>query len=434
MISPDAFIARREQLFEKMEAGAILLLPAAPEVLRNGDAHYRYRQQSDFYYLTGFKEPEALVVLMAGASPKTILFNREKDPAMEVWTGPRAGQDGAKAELHIDEAYSINDIDQRLPELLENQKTLYFPMGNAAFEQQVMGWLKKTRSKVRLGVSAPSVLKNSDDLLNEMRVIKSAEEIDCMRKAAQISVAAHQRAMKACRPGLMEYQLHAELLHEFKYHGCDAEAYDGIVGGGKNACVLHYIDNQDALNDNELVLIDAGGEYQSYAADITRTFPINGRFSEAQKAIYNLVLKAQLATIDKIKPGLLWNDMQNGIVRILTEGLVELGLLQGDIDQLLEEKAYSRFYMHGSGHFLGLDVHDAGSYKIDGEWRPLQAGMVLTVEPGLYIAAGSEGVDEKWWHIGVRIEDDVLVTETGCEVLSGQLEKTVEDIEQLMQS
>lgn len=434
MISSEEYKKRRDQLFQSMEPDAIAILPAAPELIRNGDAHYRYRQNSDFYYLTGFKEPDAFAIFIAGEQPQYILFNRDNDPALEVWTGPRAGLAGATADFHADQAFSVKEADVRMPELLENKKTLFFPMGNASFEQQVMAWLEKTRRKVRQGVGAPSILKNTDELLHEMRLIKSDVEIECMRQAAQISVKAHQRAMKKCRPGLYEYELHADLLHAFIAQGCEAQAYDSIVGGGKNACVLHYIDNNQPLNDNELVLIDAGGEFESYAADITRTFPVNGRFSEEQKAIYNLVLKAQLAGIEKVKPGLRWNEIQDTIVHILTEGLLELGLLEGDLKQLMADKAYSQFYMHGSGHYLGLDVHDSGSYKINGAWRPLKPGMVLTVEPGLYIAAGSEGVDEKWWDIGIRIEDDVLVTEAGHDILSSGLVKTVEDIEQFMQA
>lgn len=433
MISQEEYQARRKKLAQQLPEDGVAIIPAAHELLRNGDTHYRFRQDSDFYYLTGFNEPDALLVITGGKDSKSILFNRPRNPAEEQWTGKRLGQDGAESRLGMHAAFPVNSIKEKLPELLAGSSAVYYALGrNPSLEKLITRALKTVKSQVRRGVKAPESLCDLEPVLSEMRLFKSEAELDLMRRAASISVDAHKRAMQACKSLEHEYQLEAELIHEFSRHGCRSVAYDPIVGGGENACILHYTDNDQPLRSGDLVLIDAGGEYGNYAADITRTFPVNGKFSPEQKSIYELVLKSQKAGIAAIKPGLPWNGVQQIIVRILTEGLCELGLLRGSVDELVANEAYKPFYMHNSGHWLGLDVHDSGRYKRNNEWRPLEAGMVLTVEPGLYISAGTEGVDKRWWNIGVRIEDDVLVTKTGHEVLTAALPVDVDEIEALM--
>lgn len=434
MPATDIFKQRRAALLRAIGKNNIGLIAAAPEVLRNGDAHYRYRQNSDFYYLTGFQEPEAVAVFIPGREAgEYVLFNRRRDRDQEIWTGFRAGQEGAETDFGVDQAFPIDELSQQLPTLLANCKQLYYPIGrNKVFDKSVMDAVEIVRGKIRTGINAPEEFLNIEHIIHDMRLYKSAEEIACLQKAADISVDAHKRAMQACQPGMYEYELAAEIHYECLRQGCAAQAYDSIVGGGANACILHYIDNRDRLRAGDLVLIDAGGEYQNYAADITRTFPVDGRFSESQKAIYNLVLKAQLAAIDEVKPANLWTAPQQTIVRILTQGLLDLGILRGDLETLINDQAYRQFYMHNSGHWLGLDVHDAGSYKENNAWREFRPGMVLTVEPGLYISADATNVDSQWHNIGVRIEDDVLVTEDGCDVLTKNLVKTVADIEAFM--
>ncbi|KTD57749.1 Xaa-Pro aminopeptidase [Legionella shakespearei] len=433
MISQEEYKARRKKLAQQLPEDSVAIIPAAHELLRNGDTHYRFRQDSDFYYLTGFNEPDALLVITGGKDSKSILFNRARNPAEEQWTGKRLGQDGAENQLGMHAAFPVNTIKEKLPELLAGSAAIYYALGrNPSLEKQVIQALRAVKAQVRRGVKAPESLCDLEPILSEMRLFKSEAELDLMRRAASISVDAHKRAMQACKNLEHEYQLEAELIHEFSRHGCRSVAYDPIVGGGENACILHYTDNDQPLRSGDLVLIDAGGEYGNYAADITRTFPVNGKFSPEQKSIYELVLKSQKAGIAAIKPGLPWNGVQQIIVRILTEGLCELGLLHGSVDELIAKEAYKPFYMHNSGHWLGLDVHDSGRYKVNNEWRPLEAGMVLTVEPGLYISAGTPGVDKRWWNIGVRIEDDVLVTKTGHEVLTAALPVDVDEIEALM--
>lgn len=427
------YITRRLKLAQQLPKNSVAIIPAAHELLRNGDAHYRFRQDSDFYYLTGFNEPDALLVITAGPESQSILFNRSRNPAEEQWTGTRLGQDGALKELGMNVAYPVSIIAEELPKLLSGATAVYFTLGrNLQLEKRITHALKTIKSMVRKGVKAPESFCDLEPILSEMRLFKSDSEIELMRRAANISVNAHKRAMQACKEMEHEYQLEAELIYEFSRHGCRSVAYDPIVGSGENACILHYTDNNKPLRSGDLVLIDAGGEYGNYAADITRTFPVNGKFSPEQKSIYELVLKAQKAGIAAIKPGLPWNAVQQIMVRILTAGLCELDILHGSVDELIEKEAYKPFYMHNSGHWLGLDVHDAGVYKINNEWRPLESGMVLTVEPGLYISAGINGVDKRWWGIGVRIEDDVLVTKTGHEVLTAALPVDVEEIEALM--
>lgn len=428
------FAQRRKQLMQMMGKSAIAILPAAQVHLRNRDVEYAYRPDSDFYYLTGFPEPEAVAVLISGRRQgEYILFCRERDPLMETWNGRRAGQEGACTIYGADDAFPIDDIDDILPGLLENCERVFYNMGSQqAFDQRVMRYVNEIRGKSRTGSHAPREFVTLDHLLHEMRLFKSRSEIKAMRRAAEISAAAHRRAMQTCRPGLMEYQVEAELRYEFMRAGSIAPAYPPIVGGGANTCILHYTENNAVLNDGDLLLIDAGAEYAFYAGDITRTFPVNGRFSPAQQAVYKVVLEAQLAAIDKVRPGNHWNQPHEAAVRVLTQGLVELGLLKGTLPKLIKDQAYRRFYMHRTGHWLGMDVHDVGDYKLGEAWRELEPGMVLTVEPGLYIPSGSRGVAKKWWDIGVRIEDDVLVTPSGHEVLSKAVPKSMPEIEGLM--
>lgn len=427
--------ARRRSLFlAKMANNSIAILPAALSKIRNRDAEYSYRQDSDFYYLSGFHEPESVMVLIPGrAEGAYVLFCRERDPVKEVWNGYRAGPEGACANFGADQAFAIEKIDEILPTLMDGRQRLYFTLGQQeTFDHHLMGWMNNLRAKARSGAQASREIVSCDDLLHEMRLFKSAAEVKLMKRAAEISAQAHIRAMEKCRVGMMEYQLEAECLHEFMRHGARHPAYSTIVGGGANACILHYIENDAPLEDGSLVLIDAGCELDHYAADITRTFPVNGRFSEEQKAIYNLVLEAQLAALSKVGPGHYWNEPQDTVVDVITRGLVRLGILQGEPEALIQHQAYLPFYMHRAGHWLGMDVHDVGQYKIEGQWRPLEAGMVLTVEPGIYIAKDNMDVEAKWRGIGVRIEDDVLVTKSGHEVLTAQVPKTVAEIEALM--
>lgn len=430
------YAERRQALLQQLPADAIALFFAAPEIHLSADRECTYTPDPDFYYLSGFQEPNAVLAFIPNrALGEFVMFTQVRDPAAEQWTGRRVGVDGAIKHFGADQAFPIDTLEQHLPELFQGRRTIAYAFGNKpAIDQQILQLVQQLRRKVRAGISAPAEIINIESLVHEMRLCKSDAEIAIMQRVADISVIAHQNAMKACQAGLYEYQLRAELDYAFLRHGCKGPAYDSIVGSGDNACILHYTENADVLRAGDLVLIDAGGELNGYAADITRTFPVNGRFSPEQKAIYNLVLKAQLAVIAMIKPGLMWQVMQETIVAIFVEGLVELGILTGAKADLIATQAYLPFYMHKSGHWLGLDTHDVGQYKVAGQWRPLQANMVLTVEPGLYISPNAPGVDPKWHGIGVRIEDDVVVTETGCHVLSADLVKTVEDIEAFMQA
>lgn len=428
------FQKRRADLLKKIPPHALVLVPTAPIAIRNGDYEYPYRPHSDFYYLTGFEEPEAIAVL----APKRkegdyLLFNRPRHREREIWDGPRAGQVGACRQYGAKQAFPIAEFAERLPSLLIGRKAVYYLFGiNKNVDDLLLSAYQNLRGRVRSGIHFPTALIDLGDLLHEQRLIKGPAEIRLMRKAADISAAAHIRAMKACKPGVFEYQLEAELLHEFQSQGARYPAYTSIVGSDANTCILHYNANNQSIKNGSMVLIDAGCEYQGYAADITRTFPANGRFNQEQRAIYNLVLKAQMAVIKLIKPGLAWNKMHETALRVLTQGLIDLGLLRGRLKDLLAKQAYLPFYMHRTGHWLGLDVHDAGLYALKGKWRKLQAGMVLTVEPGLYISSNLKKVPKRWHNIGVRIEDDVLVTATGCEVLSRKAPKTIADIEALM--
>ncbi len=427
------FEKRRREVMQEM-GGGVAILPTAPTRSRNRDVNFAFRPDSDFYYLTQFPEPDAVAVFVPGrAHGEYILFCREKDREKELWDGRRAGLEGAREIYGADDAFPIDDIDEILPGLLENCEKVFYSMGrDQEFDARLMGWVNEIRAKVRAGVKAPGEFVDLNHILHEMRLYKRTEEIRLMKRAAKVSTRAHKRAMQACRPGMMEYELEAELIYEFTRGGSPAPAYPPIVGGGANSCVLHYTQNNGELNDGDVVLIDAGAEIDCYAADITRTLPVNGKFSGEQRAVYEVVLAAQLAAIEQVKPGRQWNHPHETAVRVLTEGLVELGLLAGNVDELIREERYKRFFMHRTGHWLGMDVHDVGDYKVDDVWRLLEAGIVMTVEPGLYIAADSEGVDPRWWNIGVRIEDDVLVTREGNEVLSRDVPKQLDEIEALM--
>ncbi|MDH5710255.1 MAG: Xaa-Pro aminopeptidase [Gammaproteobacteria bacterium] len=428
------YAQRRKQLMRMMGNEAIAILPAAPQLVRNRDVEHSFRQDSDFYYLSGFSEPEAVIVLIPGRKQaQYILFCRERDKVKEIWNGYRYGPEGAIEHFGADDAYPIDDLEEILPGLMEHCESVYYTIGlNPEFDKHVMNCVNSLRKNSRRGVHVPYEFVSLDYLLHDMRLFKSREEIRLMSKAAKISVQAHINAMKACRPGKYEYELEAELLYEFNRNGA-GWAYPSIVGGGANSCILHYTENNKLLNDGDLVLIDAGAEYGGYAADITRTFPVNGRYSEEQKEIYDLVLEAQEAAMKETKPGNHWNDPHNAAVRVMTKGMIELGLLKGKLNELIKKGAYTQYYMHRTGHWLGMDVHDVGDYKIDDEWRLLEPGMVLTVEPGLYIPHGSRGA-KRWWDIGVRIEDDVVVTKDGCDMLTRGLPRTTEEVEAVMAS
>ena len=434
MLSSSDFKQRRKALMRRMKKQSVALLASAPAAIRNRDVEFPYRQHSDFHYLTGFNEPEAVAVLVPGRKQgQYVLFCREFDPEKALWTGQYAGLEGAREAFGADEAFPIGELEKHLPELLENRRCVYFPIGEeAGLDRQVMAAVRNIRGRARTGVEAPYEFVALEHLLHEQRLIKAPEEIRLMRKAAEVSVLAHQRVMRACRPGRYEYEIEAELLHEFALHGCRAPAYPCIVAGGKNACVLHYTENAEPLRDGDLLLIDAGAEHASYAADITRTFPVNGRFTEPQKILYELVLDAQYAAIEEVRPGRGWMAPHEAAVKVLTKGLVKLGILEGKVSKLIQDEAYKQFYMHRTGHWLGMDVHDVGLYRTGGEWRPLEPGMVLTVEPGLYVAPDCTDVDPRWRGIGIRIEDDVLVTRDGSEILTAGLAKTCADIEALM--
>ncbi len=434
MIKMTEFAKRRKQLMQKVGATGIVILPSAPIARRNGDYDYPYRQQSDFYYLTGFEEPESVMIL----APKRkegefILFNRIRDRDKEIWEGYRAGQTGARDIFGADQAFPISELEKKLPELLENREQIHYAIGiDKAFDAVLLNAVNHIRGKIRNGLQSPIAFVDITPSLHEMRLIKSPAEIALMRKAAEISAQAHISAMQLCKPGLSEYHLEAELIYEFQRNGARFPAYTSIVGSGGNSCILHYNSNNQIIADGSIVLIDAGAEYHNYAADITRTFPANGRFSEEQRAIYEIVLAAQLAGIKAVRPGAPWPSMQNAIVKIITQGLIDLGILKGRLNDLIEKEAYFPFYMHKSGHWLGLDVHDVGRYKIDNKWRTLQPGMILTVEPGIYISPDIPGVHKRWHNIGVRIEDDVLVTAKGNDVLSRDVPKTIAEIEAIM--
>lgn len=431
MTDPTLHAARRARLAARMGKG-VAVLRTAPERTRNRDSGYPYRFDSYFHYLTGFAEPEAVLVLVAGKQPRSILLCREKNMEREIWDGFRYGPEKAREAFGFDEAHPIGKLDELLPGWLADQSTVFCDVGaDAEWDARVIGWINKVRERVRSGISAPAEIRDVRRFLDDMRLVKDAHEIDTMKRAAQISAQAHMRAMRATRPGLREYEVEAELIHEFRRQGAQSPAYTSIVAGGANACVLHYVQNDAPLKDGDLLLIDAGCELDGYASDITRSFPVNGRFSGPQREIYELVLAAQAAAIDKVRPGNKWEDPHDAAVRVLVAGMIDLGLCKGTVDGVIESGDFRRFYMHRTGHWLGMDVHDAGDYKRDGEWIDLKPGMMLTVEPGCYVRPG-EGVPEKFWNIGVRIEDDALVTATGCDIITAGAPKKVAEIEALM--
>ena len=434
MITNKEYSARRKELMSLMHSNSIAIISAAPEKVRSRDTHYPYKQNVNLSYLCGFPEPESVLVLIPGRSQgEMVLFCRDKDPLRETWDGYREGPEGAVSNFGADDAFPIADIDDILPNLIEGKDRLYYAIGkDPEFDRHLMDWVNHVRNQRGNGALPPGEFVDLDHFINEMRLFKTAGELKIMRKAAEISVSAHSRAMKASKPGLFEYQLQAEIEHEFAVHGSAGAAYTSIVGGGKNGCILHYIENRDALKDGDLVLIDAGCEYQNYAADITRTFPVNGKFSDEQAAIYDIVLQAQTDAIAVIGPGIEYNKTNEATILAITQGLVDLGILHGDVDELIASEAHREFYMHGAGHWLGMDVHDVGDYKIDGQWRVYEPGMVVTIEPGIYIAPGNPNVDKKWHGIAVRIEDDIVVTKDGNENITAGVPKKRDQIEALM--
>ncbi len=431
-----------KEFMRLMEKDSVAIIPAAREAVRSHDTNYRYRQNSDFFYLTGFEEPDAIAVIAPSRDKKFTLFVRPRDLEQEIWTGYRAGVEGAVADYSADEAFTISEFDEKLPELINGPAVLYYAFGHTTpeMDQKMIRQLALMRETNRGPLEPPRTIVDPSSILHEMRVLKSAEEVDIMQRAADIAAEAHVEAMKAVRPGMMEYEIEAMLEAYFRKHGASGSSYTSIVGGGGNATVLHYIDNKDELKDGDLLLVDAGAEYKGYASDITRTFPINGKFTDAQRDIYDLVLKCQKSCVDMVRPGVRLEDLKTHSIEVLTEGMVELGLLKGDPKELIEEKKYMQFYMHNLGHYLGIDVHDAGRYYFNGESRPAEAGMVMTIEPGLYISPDTSRIPEgfnkdfpeKYLGIGVRIEDDVCVTQNGARVLTHKVPKEREEIESLM--
>jgi Xaa-Pro aminopeptidase len=430
------FKRRRKQVMQQIGKGNIGLIASAPNQTRNRDVDYPYRQDSDFYYLTGFNESGALAVFIPGREQgEYILFCREFDEKKALWEGAHAGLEGATTHYGADDSFPIDDLNDILPGMLEGKAKVFYPMGrDSDLDHKLLEWINHIRAQSRKYISAPGELVSLEHIVHEMRMFKSAAELKLIRRAVQVSVQAHIRAMQICKAGLFEYQMEAEIVHEFMKEGLRAVAYPSIVAAGKNACVLHYVHNNAKLRRGDLLLIDAGAECDHYAADITRTFPISGHFSPAQKQLYQLVLDAQQAAIAEIYPGNAWNKAHEASVLVMTQGLVDLGLLMGDVETLIKDEKYKEFYMHRIGHWLGMDVHDVGDYKVNEQWRILEAGMVLTIEPGIYVQPTCETVDPKWLGIGIRIEDDVLVTKDGNEVLTRGAPKTVTEIEALMQA
>ena len=429
------FLERRSQLAEKVLEDSAIIISSASVKSRISDTDYAYRQDSNFYYLSGYEEPESLLLIRPNHDKeKFVMFCRERDPLREQWDGFRTGQEGVIEEYGADAAHSINAIDQMMPSLLDGVKNIYFSMSApCGVDLKISDWIEDIRKNTRAGAEPPQNLLSLDSILHEMRLIKESDEMDLMKKAANITTEAHIRAMQSVRPGMYEYQLEAEYLYAFNKNGARSPAYNSIVGGGNNSCILHYVENNAELQDGDLVLVDAGCEYQYYASDVTRTFPVNGKFSPEQREIYSIVLEAHKQSMEQAKPGNKWNLMHEKSVEVIVEGLLSIGLLQGSRDEIIDKGEYSKFYMHRIGHWLGMDVHDVGSYKQDGDWRPLEEGMVMTVEPGIYILDSMEGVDDKWKGIGVRIEDDIAITDSGFEILTPDVPRTIEEVEQTVQ-
>ena len=433
----EAYRQRRLSLIERMSrgGGGIALIPTSPEQARNRDSHYPYRADSYFQYLTGFTEPEAVLVIVVGrgdAAPQSILFCREKNVERETWDGFRHGPDGAREAFGFDAAHAIGELDAKLTELLADQSALWFSIGqDAGWDSRIAAALNRVRAESRSGRHAPATIRDVRAELDAMRLVKDAAELDIMRRVAAISTGAHSRAMRFVAPGRFEYEVEAELLHEFRRLGCEFPAYTSIVAGGANACVLHYVGNDQVLRDGDLLLIDAGGELNGYASDITRSFPVNGRFSGPQAEVYSLVLAAQAAAIAAVHPGATFADPHEAALKVLAQGMIDLKLLSGSLDAVIQSESYKRFYMHRTSHWLGKDVHDAGEYKAGENWAPLAPGMVLTIEPGCYIRPADD-VPKAFWNIGVRIEDDAVVTADGCEIITAAAPNTIADIEALM--
>ena len=427
------YTRRRRQLMRMAGPDAILILPAAPERVRSNDTHFPYRQDSDFWYLTGFDEPDAVLVLVPGrAAGEVLLFCRERDREREAWDGARLGPEGAVATLGMDDAYPYADMDEILPCLIEGRNRVYYHFGrDTEFDLTLIGWVKRVRSQIKQGAQPPHEFQELGHLLHDLRLFKSPAERRLMAEAARIAALAHMDAMRAAKPGMFEYEVEAELLYRFRRHGA-VPSYEPIVGAGANACVLHYRANRAQMRDGDLLLIDAGAEFHGYASDITRTFPVNGRFSAPQRALYDVVLAANVAAREAVRPGISWIALHDIAVEVLTDGLLRLGLLKGTLKQNLQDHAYRRFYMHKTGHWLGLDVHDVGDYRIDGEYRLLEPDMAFTIEPGLYIAPDAAGVAAKWRGIGIRIEDDVIVTRQGVKTLTDDVPRDADDIEALI--
>lgn len=435
-LTQEHFQERRDILAGEMGLRSIAIIATSPVAMRNNDADYKYRADSSFFYLTGFAEPEAVAVIETFDTEEEgycySLFCRERNREMEIWNGYRAGIDGAIENYEADEAFAIESLDEEIIGKLTDKDKVFYRIGHDVdFDIRVAKWVKKAEQQQRGGFNTPARLIQLNRVVDEMRLHKSADEIELMQIASDISAEAHTRAMKAVKPGMMEYVLEAELNYVFGKNGC-VPAYNSIVGGGENACILHYVENDQELKDGDLVLIDAACEYQLYASDITRTFPVNGKFSPEQKALYNIILDSQIAAIDAVRIGNSYKEPHNVAVKILVQGLLDLGIMQGDLEQIIASESYRQFYMHGTGHWLGMDVHDVGSYKMNSHWRNYAEGIVVTIEPGLYIAPDDSTVDEKWRGIGIRIEDDVVVTKNGPLVLTKNVVKTVEEIEALM--
>ena len=422
-----------KEFMRRMAPKSVAIIPGAHDTRRSNDTHYRFRQDSDFFYLTGFEEPDSLAVITTEKDPKYTLFVRPRDPEREIWDGRRAGIEGAKSEFGAGEAHPIEEFGAKLADFLDGTEVLYYRLGvNRDLDDAIIKEIARMRGLNRKPIHPPQTIIDPATIVHEMRVLKSPEELEIMQQAADIAAEAHREAMKAVRPGMKEYQIEALIEQVFRRHGAAAPAYTSIVGAGPNATVLHYINNDGELRDGDLLLVDAGAEYKGYASDITRTFPISGRYSPAQREIYDLVLKAQMACVEMVRPGVTHDQLKQHSIEVLTEGMVELGLLKGKPEELIKEKKHEKFYMHGLGHMIGIDVHDVGRYYFGQESRALEPGVVMTVEPGLYISADSKDVPEKYLGIGVRIEDDVLCTNNGPRVLTHKVPKHAEEIEQLM--
>jgi Xaa-Pro aminopeptidase len=433
VIKQKEYAKRRKQLMRMAGEDSIIILCAAAARYRNSDVQYPYRQDSDFLYLTGFQEPDALLVMIPDKDAgKCVLFCRERDLEREMWDGPMTGLRGAVADFGMDEAFTHEDVGKRLPAMLQDRERIYYDLGRTPlFDQRLIGWLNEFRDKPRKTFHAPEEIHALDHMLHDLRLYKSREELAAMQRSAQVAMSAHERAMQVCRPGMNEAEIHAEILHTFTKNQCES-SYQAIVGGGANGCILHYIANKDELNDGDLLLIDAGAEYDGYASDITRTFPVNGKYSPEQRDLYDVVLAAQLAAIDHALPGNPWEEVHQQAVKVATQGMIDLGILKHSLEEELEQEGYKHFYVHNTGHWLGLDVHDVGEYQIDGHSRELEPGMVLTVEPGIYIPPGDTTVRKCFRGVGIRIEDNICITRQEPRVLTGDLAKTADDVEALM--